>query len=66
MIGGDIRGLGVARVLAEKGVEVILVEPGKELVTDIGTRSRRFQVELVSMHTRQVFGMPGDIIFRAR
>jgi len=44
VIGGDIRGLGVARVLAQKGVEVILVEPGRELVTDIGTRSRRFQV----------------------
>ena len=44
MIGGDIRGLGVARVLADKDVEVLLVEPSRELVTDIGTRSRRFQV----------------------
>jgi NADPH-dependent 2,4-dienoyl-CoA reductase/sulfur reductase-like enzyme len=44
VIGGDIRGLGVARVLAERDVEVILVEPGTELVTDIGTRSRRFQI----------------------
>lgn len=44
VIGGDIRGLGVARVLAERNVDVVLVEPGRELVTDIGTRSRRFQV----------------------
>ncbi len=44
VIGGDIRGLGVARVLAQRNVEVLLVESGTELVTDIGTRSRRFQV----------------------
>lgn len=44
VIGGDIRGFGVARVLAERGAEVILVEPGSELVADIGTRSRRFQI----------------------
>ena len=44
VIGGDIRGLGVARVLAKKNVEVILVEPSKELVSDISTRSRWFQI----------------------
>ena len=44
VIGGDIRGVGIARMLAEKGVAVVLVEPGRELVTDIGMRSRRFQV----------------------
>ncbi len=44
VIGGDVRGLGVARVLAERDVEVLLVESSRELVTDIGTRSRRFQI----------------------
>jgi len=45
VIGGGIRGLGVARLLAGKGVEVVLTEAGDELVTDIATRSRRFQIE---------------------
>lgn len=44
VIGGQIRGVGVARVLAGRGVEVVVVEASKELVTDIGTRSRRFQI----------------------
>ena len=44
VIGGGIRGIGVARVLAAKGVRVDLVEVGKELATDIASRSRRFQV----------------------
>jgi 2,4-dienoyl-CoA reductase (NADPH2) len=43
VIGGDIRGVAVARILAAKGVEVILAEASRELVTDIGMRSRRFQ-----------------------
>jgi 2,4-dienoyl-CoA reductase-like NADH-dependent reductase (Old Yellow Enzyme family) len=43
VIGGDIRGVGIARLLAERGVAVVLVEPSRELVTDIGMRSRRFQ-----------------------
>ena len=44
VIGGGIRGVGVARLLAGKGAEVVLTEPGHELVTDIASRSRRFQV----------------------
>ena len=44
VIGGGIRGVGVARVLSEKGIEVVLVDVGKELVMDIASRSRRFQV----------------------
>lgn len=45
VIGGGIRGVGVARMLAEKGVEIVLVEAGAELVTDIASRSRRFQIQ---------------------
>jgi 2,4-dienoyl-CoA reductase-like NADH-dependent reductase (Old Yellow Enzyme family)/thioredoxin reductase len=45
VIGGGIRGLGVARLLAGKGVQVVIAEAGDELVTDIATRSRRFQIE---------------------
>jgi len=45
VIGGGIRGIGVARLLAEKGSEVVLVESGGELATDIASRSRRFQIE---------------------
>jgi 2,4-dienoyl-CoA reductase (NADPH2) len=44
VIGGEIRGVAVARVLAGTGAEVLLVEPSRELVGDIGMRSRRFQV----------------------
>lgn len=45
VIGGGIRGVGVARMLADKEVEIVLVEAGKELVTDIASRSRRFQIQ---------------------
>lgn len=45
VIGGLIRGVAVARVLALRGVSVVLVEPAKELLTDIATRSRRFQLQ---------------------
>jgi len=44
VIGGGIRGLGVARLLAHKGTAVVLTETGRELATDIASRSRRFQV----------------------
>jgi NADPH-dependent 2,4-dienoyl-CoA reductase/sulfur reductase-like enzyme len=44
VIGGGIRGIGVARLLAERNVAVVLTESGNELATDIATRSRRFQV----------------------
>lgn len=43
VIGGGIRGIGVARLLADRGAEVVLAEAGKELATDVATRSRRFQ-----------------------
>jgi 2,4-dienoyl-CoA reductase-like NADH-dependent reductase (Old Yellow Enzyme family)/predicted dinucleotide-binding enzyme len=43
VVGGGIRGVGVARVLAAKGVDVVLVEVGNELAMDIASRSRRFQ-----------------------
>lgn len=45
VIGGGIRGVGVARLLAGKGAAVVLTEPGRELAADIASRSRRFQVE---------------------
>lgn len=44
VLGGGIRGLGLARVLAGKGIDVVLVEVTKELVMDIASRSRRFQI----------------------
>jgi len=44
VIGGGIRGIGVARLLADRGSQVVLTEAGKEVATDIATRSRRFQV----------------------
>jgi len=50
VIGGDIRGAAVARVLADKGATVALVEASRELVTDIGMRSRRFQIEALERH----------------
>jgi 2,4-dienoyl-CoA reductase-like NADH-dependent reductase (Old Yellow Enzyme family)/thioredoxin reductase len=43
VIGGGIRGVAVARLLADKGAEVVLTEPGAELAADIASRSRRFQ-----------------------
>jgi 2,4-dienoyl-CoA reductase-like NADH-dependent reductase (Old Yellow Enzyme family)/thioredoxin reductase len=51
VIGGGIRGVGVARALAEKGVEIVLVEAGSELVTDIASRSRRFQIQGLADHS---------------
>jgi 2,4-dienoyl-CoA reductase (NADPH2) len=50
VIGGDIRGVAVARVLADKGTKVVLVEPSPELATDIGMRSRRFQIGALEAH----------------
>ena len=44
VIGGGIRGIAIARVLADRGAEVIVVEPSRELAGDIATRSRRFQL----------------------
>ncbi len=44
VIGGGIRGVGVARLLADRGAEVVLTHTGQDLVTDIGVRSRRFQI----------------------
>ena len=44
VIGGGIRGVGVARLLAAKGAAVVLTEPGGEFATDIASRSRRFQL----------------------
>ncbi len=43
VIGGGIRGVGIARVLAAKGMEIVLAEAGPELVGDIGMRSRAIQ-----------------------
>lgn len=43
VIGGGIRGVGVARVLAAKGMAIVLAEAGPELVGDIGMRSRAIQ-----------------------
>ncbi len=45
VMGGGLRGVAVARLLADKGAKVLLVEPGAALVTDIASRSRRFQIE---------------------
>lgn len=50
VIGGEIRGVAVARVLADKGAKVLLAEPSRELVTDIGMRSRRFQIAALEQH----------------
>lgn len=43
IIGGGIRGVGLARVLAAKGMDIILAEAGNELLPDIGARSRPIQ-----------------------
>jgi 2,4-dienoyl-CoA reductase-like NADH-dependent reductase (Old Yellow Enzyme family)/thioredoxin reductase len=48
VIGGGIRGVGVARVLAQRDVDVVLVEPGHELASDIARRSRRFQASALA------------------
>jgi 2,4-dienoyl-CoA reductase-like NADH-dependent reductase (Old Yellow Enzyme family)/thioredoxin reductase len=52
VIGGDIRGVAIARLLAGQGIEVLLVEPSHELVTDIGMRSRRFQIGALAEHPK--------------
>ncbi|MCC6198118.1 MAG: FAD-dependent oxidoreductase [Burkholderiales bacterium] len=52
VIGGGIRGIAVARVLAERGAETILVESARELATDIATRSRRFQLQSLEENAR--------------
>jgi 2,4-dienoyl-CoA reductase-like NADH-dependent reductase (Old Yellow Enzyme family)/thioredoxin reductase len=40
VIGGGVLGVGVAHVLAERGVEVALAEAGSELATELGLRPR--------------------------
>ncbi len=50
VIGGGIRGVGVARLLADQGMAVLLVEPSRELLTDIAVRSRRFQSGALDEH----------------
>jgi len=40
VVGGGLLGVGVAHVLAERGAEVIVVEPGAELATELGVRPR--------------------------
>jgi pyruvate/2-oxoglutarate dehydrogenase complex dihydrolipoamide dehydrogenase (E3) component len=50
VIGGRIRGIGVARVLAARGVAVVLTEVGTELAVDIASRSRRFQTLALAEH----------------
>lgn len=52
VVGGDIRGVAIARMLAERENEVVLVEPSRELVTDIGMRSRRFQIGALHDHPK--------------
>jgi 2,4-dienoyl-CoA reductase-like NADH-dependent reductase (Old Yellow Enzyme family) len=51
VIGGQIRGVAVARLLAEKGWRVLVVNPGTDWLTDIGSRSRRFQLEALRAHS---------------
>ena len=40
VLGGGMLGIAVAHVLAERGVEVIVVEPGEELAAELGPRPR--------------------------
>jgi 2,4-dienoyl-CoA reductase (NADPH2) len=40
VLGGGLLGVGVAHVLAERGAEVIVVEPGGELAAELGVRPR--------------------------
>jgi 2,4-dienoyl-CoA reductase-like NADH-dependent reductase (Old Yellow Enzyme family)/thioredoxin reductase len=40
VLGGGLLGVGVAHVLAERGAEVIVVEPGAELAAELGVRPR--------------------------
>jgi 2,4-dienoyl-CoA reductase-like NADH-dependent reductase (Old Yellow Enzyme family)/thioredoxin reductase len=47
VVGGGLLGVAVAHVLAERGVEVTLTEPGDDLVTELGLRPRwRFVADL--------------------
>jgi 2,4-dienoyl-CoA reductase-like NADH-dependent reductase (Old Yellow Enzyme family)/thioredoxin reductase len=40
VMGGGLLGVAVAHVLAERGAEVIVVEPGSELAAELGVRPR--------------------------
>ena len=40
VIGGGMLGVGIAHALAERGGEVIVVEPGSDLCTELGMRPR--------------------------
>ena len=40
VLGGGLLGVGLAHVLAERGSEVIVVEPGGELAPELGVRPR--------------------------
>jgi len=40
VMGGGMLGVGVAHVLAERGAEVVVVEPGGELAAELGVRPR--------------------------
>jgi NADPH-dependent 2,4-dienoyl-CoA reductase/sulfur reductase-like enzyme len=40
VIGGGMLGVGIAHVLAERGAEVVVVEPGAELAAELGLRPR--------------------------
>jgi len=40
VIGGGVLGVGVAHVLAERGVEVVITEPGSDLAAELGLRPR--------------------------
>jgi 2,4-dienoyl-CoA reductase-like NADH-dependent reductase (Old Yellow Enzyme family)/thioredoxin reductase len=66
IIGGGIRGVGIARLLLERGTHVILTEAGKVFAADIATRSRRFQMEPleasahVSLHLNTTVELVGD------
>ncbi len=51
VIGGEIRGVAVARRLAEKGWRVLLVNPSIDWLADIGSRSRRFQLDALRVHS---------------
>jgi NADPH-dependent 2,4-dienoyl-CoA reductase/sulfur reductase-like enzyme len=57
VLGGGIRGVAVARVLAPRSAAVVLVDAADELLADIATRSRRFQLQAledlpnVTVHT---------------
>jgi len=67
VLGGGVLGVGVAHVLAERGVEVHVVEPGEELAGELGLRPRwRYVADLrarpnVTVHLRAtVEALSGD------